>query len=176
MEEAKIVRCFKKEREPVRVGEALLEIETEKAGSEIESPVAGFVKKVIAVEGKQVEVESVLAYLVEKEDELQAELVLPAADAVSKSSQVGNRMQEVAITSDSNPTGATVDSASEAKEIRAALAACKLARDLRVDLFEVKGTGPSGRILPQDVRNTFEQRADVQRATAGRSDAHYDPC
>jgi len=162
MEEAKIVRWFKKEGEPVRAGEALLEIETEKANTEIESPVTGFVKKVTAFEGNHIEVESVLAYLVEKEDELQGEFVHPPAGAVSKPSQVENRMQEVAMKSDSNPTGAVVSSGSPEKEVRAAPAARKLARDLGVNLAEVKGARSSGRILPQDVRNFFEQRANSE--------------
>jgi len=125
MEEAKIVRWFKKEDEPVRVGETLVEIETEKANGEIESPVTGFLKKVIALEGKQVAVESVLAYLVEKEDELQAEFVLPTA-AGSEPSQVESRAQDMR--SDSYQAGSDMTSASQANEVRAAPAARLLDR------------------------------------------------
>jgi pyruvate dehydrogenase E2 component (dihydrolipoamide acetyltransferase) len=170
MEEAKLVRWFKKEGEPVKIGEALLEIETEKASAEIESPVNGFLKKVIALEGKHIKVESVLAYVVEKQEDLGVEFVIPFDAAASKPSQGESKMQAVGVRSDSDSSGAAVAHASLAKEVRAAPAARKLARDLGVHLAEVKGTGPSGRILPEDVRNFFEQRSNAEpdRSWEGR--------
>src|SRR5262245_59264705 len=77
MEDAKVVKWHKKEGELVKIGAALLEIETEKASAEIEAPSNGFLKKIVVNEGESVPVESVLAYVAESEEELVAERTLP---------------------------------------------------------------------------------------------------
>src|SRR5258706_10182774 len=77
MEDAKVVKWHKKEGEAVGIGETLLEIETEKANSEIESPANGFLKKIVVIEGESLPVESVLGYVAESEEELAAEFVIP---------------------------------------------------------------------------------------------------
>ena len=162
MEDAKVVKWHKKEGESLRIGEALLEIETEKANAEIESPANGFLKKIVVNEGESLPVESVLAYVAESEEELAAELALPFGSTQPAHSQPKNL---VYMSSEPSSYSATGSDQNPSGEIRAAPAARKLARELRVDLTQVRGTGPNGRILPEDVRNysTHKPNAEPDR-------------
>jgi len=63
MEEG-VVRSWKKqEGEAVEKGEIILEIETDKAVMEVESPVSGVVKKILVPEGETVPVNTPLAVI-----------------------------------------------------------------------------------------------------------------
>ena len=62
MEEAKVSRWLVEDGEPVRAGQLLVEVETDKATVEIEAPAAG-VLRIVAAEGAIVPVEGVLAEL-----------------------------------------------------------------------------------------------------------------
>lgn len=153
MEDAKVVKWHKKEGESLRIGEALLEIETEKANAEIESPANGFLKKIVVNEGESLPVESVLAYVAESEAELAAELALPSDSTQPTHSRTKSLVCQGDVSSEGSSCGALEAAQNVSGEIRAAPAARKLARDLCVDLTHVRGTGPNGRILPEDVRN-----------------------
>ena len=162
MEDAKVVKWHKKEGEPVRIGEALLEIETEKANAEIESPVNGFLKKIVVIEGESLPVESVLAYVAESEEELAAEFAPPSGSTESVHSKPKSRVHQGAASSMGNSSTTPAAPANMPGEIRAAPAARKLARDLGVNLAQVRGTGPNGRILPEDVRNFSTARSQAE--------------
>jgi len=162
MEDARVVKWHKKEGEPVRIGEALLEIETEKANAEIESLVNGFLKKIVVIEGESLPVESVLAYVVEREEELAAEFALPLGSTQPVHSQPENLVHQGGASSMSRFSSAPAAPANLPGEVRAAPAARKLARDLGVDLTQVRGTGPNGRILPEDVRSFSAQRPHAE--------------
>ena len=156
MEDAKVVKWHKKEGEPVGIGETLLEIETEKANAEIESPVNGFLKKIIVIEGESLPVESVLGYVAESEQELAAEFALPSnSPATSQANQGDASSLGISSSAPAAPPNTP-------GEVRAAPAARKLARDLGVNLADVRGTGPNGRILPEDVRNFSKARENAE--------------
>jgi len=61
MDEAVVARWLKQEGDPVAVGEAVVEIETDKAIGEVESSVAGRIKRIVAPEGTTVKPGDVLA-------------------------------------------------------------------------------------------------------------------
>ncbi|MDO8685706.1 MAG: biotin/lipoyl-containing protein [Clostridiales bacterium] len=63
MEEGIIERWYKKVGDLVEAGEALLEISSDKATIEIDSPAAGYLNEILAVEGDTVSVLQVIAYI-----------------------------------------------------------------------------------------------------------------
>ena len=138
MEDAKVVKWHKKEGESLRIGEALLEIETEKANAEIESPANGFLKKIVVNEGESLPVESVLAYVAESEAELAAELALPSDSTQPTHSRTKSLVCQGDVSSVGSSGGASEAAQNVSGEIRAAPAARKLARDLCVDLTHVQ--------------------------------------
>jgi len=69
METGKIIRWLKKEGDEVKKGEPLVEIETDKVNSELESPYEGRLTEIVAAEGTTVAVGEVIARI----DEVGAE-------------------------------------------------------------------------------------------------------
>lgn len=65
MEYGTIARWLKREGDRVEKGEAIVEIEAEKATQEVEAPVSGVLEAVIAVEGDEIRVGDVFAVIAE---------------------------------------------------------------------------------------------------------------
>jgi pyruvate/2-oxoglutarate dehydrogenase complex dihydrolipoamide acyltransferase (E2) component len=63
MEEGHIVAWRKQEGDPVRKGEILMEVETDKAIMEVESTVSGVLKKILVPKGQTVPVNTPLALI-----------------------------------------------------------------------------------------------------------------
>jgi len=70
MEVGTITRWYKKEGDPVKKGEDLFEVETEKIVNDAQSMYNGFLKKILVKEGEQAAVGAVVAYIAENEEEL----------------------------------------------------------------------------------------------------------
>ena len=63
MEYGTVTRWLKREGEQVNAGEPLVEIEAEKASHEVDSPVAGVIRSLVAAEGDELEVGGLLAVI-----------------------------------------------------------------------------------------------------------------
>ena len=63
MEEGRIVAWLKKEGDTVEQGEIVMEVETEKATYEIESPASGVLKKILVPEGETAAVNTLVALI-----------------------------------------------------------------------------------------------------------------
>ena len=61
MEEGKIVKWIKKEKEQILSGEVLFEVETDKATMEYESPEDGYVAKIMTLEGETANINQLVA-------------------------------------------------------------------------------------------------------------------
>jgi pyruvate dehydrogenase E2 component (dihydrolipoamide acetyltransferase) len=68
MEEGTITKWYKKEGEFIKKGEPLLEVESEKIVNDIESPISGYLSKILAKEGESRKVGEIIAYIVEEEE------------------------------------------------------------------------------------------------------------
>ena len=60
---ASVLRWLKREGDPVQVGEAVVELETDKVSYELESPTAGTLLKILAEESSQVPVGGQLCHI-----------------------------------------------------------------------------------------------------------------
>lgn len=80
----KIVRWLKKSGEPVAAGEAIMEVETDKAVMEVEAEAGGFLSAVSAGDGEDVPVGSVVAVIVESADDVQEAMSGEAPEANAK--------------------------------------------------------------------------------------------
>jgi pyruvate/2-oxoglutarate dehydrogenase complex dihydrolipoamide acyltransferase (E2) component len=63
MEEGTVLKWVKKEGEPIRAGETLLSVETDKAAVDVEAPTGGIILKILTPEGATVPLGEVLAYI-----------------------------------------------------------------------------------------------------------------
>jgi pyruvate dehydrogenase E2 component (dihydrolipoamide acetyltransferase) len=148
-DEGTVIRWLKQEGERVTRGEALLELETDKAVFEYESPEEGVLRKVVAGDGARVPVLSVIAVLTDSADEPFDAGALPSVAA-----PVATAAEAASPASAEAPTAAGGED-----RIRSSPAAKKLAKDLGVDLATVKGTGPGGRITREDVEQAAARPA-----------------
>jgi pyruvate dehydrogenase E2 component (dihydrolipoyllysine-residue acetyltransferase) len=139
-ETGKLLSWRKHEGERVTKGEPLLEVETDKAVVEIESPGDGILAGVRAQEGDVVPVGQTIAWLV------QAGEVPPSDVAPSQSGRRadgGAARQAVGVATPPEQTGAT--------GIRISPKARRLAREHGVDISGMRGSGPGGEILAEDI-------------------------
>ena len=139
-ETGKLLSWRKHEGERVTKGEPLLEVETDKAVVEIESPGDGILAGVRAQEGDVVPVGQTIAWLV------QAGEVPPSDVAPSQSGRRadgGAARQAVGVATPPEQTGAA--------GVRISPKARRLAREHGVDISGMRGSGPGGEILAEDI-------------------------
>jgi pyruvate dehydrogenase E2 component (dihydrolipoamide acetyltransferase) len=150
MEQGIVVRWIKVEGDQVKRGEPLAEIETDKAVVEMESLAAGVLRKIMAEAGSTVPVGQVIAIVADPEEDI-ADVV---AAAVSAPAETPTAPQATLVTPAPAAPALTEQRASAA-EIKASPVARRLAKENGIDLAQVTGTGPGGRITREDVE-TFE--------------------
>ena len=131
--EGEVVKWLVKEGDQLAEDQPMVEIMTDKATVEIPSPRAGRVARRAFAEGQVCPVGKVLI-------EIEVE---GGGVPAQKASETPSAPARAAA-----PAGPTTGGG----EVQATPATRKLARDLGVDLARVKGTGPGGRITPEDVK------------------------
>lgn len=151
MEEGTVTKWFKQEGDPVKTGEVILEITTDKLTSEVESEYDGTLLKIVAQEGEDIPVKGLLAYIGEV-----GEQVGTAASAVP--AQTATPVQTTAPTTEvmqTTPVCAT------GGRIKISPLAKKTAAKLGVDYTAIAGSGPMGRIIQKDILEASEKKAAI---------------
>ncbi|HLZ56424.1 MAG TPA: alpha/beta fold hydrolase [Ktedonosporobacter sp.] len=156
MKTGQIVAWLKRPGESVQQGEPLVQIESEKAVNEVESPITGTMRWLVVQEGESAPVSAPLAVLLAPGEEISDEEVHTLIDSQKQSLQEEKQREERASSrqrtareakrSEATPTGGQ-----SGERINASPAARKLAQELGVDLAAVMGTGPRGMIGREDV-------------------------
>ncbi|XP_022718233.1 dihydrolipoyllysine-residue acetyltransferase component 5 of pyruvate dehydrogenase complex, chloroplastic [Durio zibethinus] len=190
MTEGKIVSWMKSEGDKLSKGESVVVVESDKADMDVESFHEGFLAAIMVEEGGVAAVGSAIALLAETEDEI-AEAKAKSQSSSASSAQVVEEKPKpkeevaqaasvaasVASTVSSTKTvavGSAVHPASEGgRRIVASPYAKKLAKELKVDLGTVVGTGPMGRIVAKDVEAAAA--AGVVAASGHASQQHASP-
>jgi pyruvate dehydrogenase E2 component (dihydrolipoamide acetyltransferase) len=156
METGTILKWLKKEGDYVEQGDQLLEVETDKVTTVVEAFHPGYLKKIIQKEGSEVPVNAVIAYVGEKDDDLDSFLKdRGSRDSVELASSVSTDAKKV-----ENKAKGTAR-----VRVNASPLAKRLAAELGVDLSLVKGTGPDNRIGKEDV-----QAAAKELVSGGRQE------
>src|SRR6202790_5270386 len=145
-ETGKLLSWRKKEGESIAKGEPLLDVETDKAVVEIESPADGILAGVKAYAGDVIPVGQTIAWIVSEGEK-------PPADEAASAS--GRRMDTKAApgaaSSAASANPSVTPAAVGASSARISPKARLLAREHGVDLSRVRGTGGEGEILAEDV-------------------------
>jgi pyruvate dehydrogenase E2 component (dihydrolipoamide acetyltransferase) len=167
MEEGTLVRWLKHEGDTVQEGEPIAEIATDKATVEIEAPISGVLRGIRVAENAVVPVNTPLAYILQEGESLPAEgdgkASAPAKPvAAAAAPQPASAPTAVAAA----PQPATAPTNGEERVLASPLAR-KIAAEHGIDLRQVQGTGPKGRIVERDVLAHLEAR----RATAAAAPA-----
>jgi pyruvate dehydrogenase E2 component (dihydrolipoamide acetyltransferase) len=134
MKEGTVGKWYKREGESVEKGEPIVEVISEKATYDLEAPASGILRKIFVEEGVDAAVNAVLAVITAPNEPFsEAEILQPAEEKEKE------------------------------RLVLASPAAKRLAKEYGVDLSLVKGTGPEGRIVEEDVRRYIEETSMVQQ-------------
>jgi pyruvate dehydrogenase E2 component (dihydrolipoamide acetyltransferase) len=178
MEEGTVLRWLKSEGDEVAVGEELVEIETDKANMVYESDAAGTLIEIVAGEGDTLPIGEVIARVGDAgeakadgagKEQRAAEGVEPGPDGA----EAGEAKPATAATAaaEAPPEAGTTAPAAEAVpavrppegdgRVKASPIARRIAREKGLDLSQLQGSGPGGRIVKADV-----ERAEAPPAAA----------
>ncbi|MEL6794393.1 MAG: biotin/lipoyl-containing protein, partial [Pseudomonadota bacterium] len=160
MEEGTLARWMVKEGDTVSSGDVIAEIETDKATMEVEAVDEGVVGKITVAEGTEgVKVNAVIAVLLEDGEDATAAEAAPAAPSPQETTAPA---PEPGPPSDSAATHASAPAAPQASSgdrIFASPLARRIAADKGLDLSQIRGSGPKGRIVKADVESAEAQSA-----------------
>ncbi|GIV11367.1 MAG: dihydrolipoamide acetyltransferase component of pyruvate dehydrogenase complex [Fimbriimonadales bacterium] len=162
MEEGTLVRWLKQEGDSVREGEPIAEIATDKATIEIEAPGAGVLKGIRVQEGAVVPVNTPLAYILQEGESLPSATDGKPAEPSAPAAAVASAPTPAPT---ATPTPAPTPSNGETRILASPLAR-KIAAEHGIDLAQVKGTGPKGRIVERDVLAFIESHKAAAPAAA----------
>jgi pyruvate dehydrogenase E2 component (dihydrolipoamide acetyltransferase) len=154
MESGKIEKWIKKEGDTVAVGDILLELMTDKVSMELEAADAGILRKIVRQEGEDVPVLEVIGYIGEANEEIPS-VVKTAAPAAADS------VKTIIESSESTPAPAQKENP-DGQVIISPLAK-KLAESNGVDIKSIKGTGPGGRIVKEDIMAFIESKTSSDK-------------
>jgi pyruvate dehydrogenase E2 component (dihydrolipoamide acetyltransferase) len=146
-ETGKLVSWKKKEGDPVKKGELLLEVETDKAVVEIEASGDGILGGVTAHSGAVVPVGQTIAWLLKPGEQP------PTQTAPVQTGRTGAAALQMPVTETASIAGPQGDplAVAAAFNIRISPKARRLAKEHRLDITKIKGTGPAGEIVAADV-------------------------
>jgi pyruvate dehydrogenase E2 component (dihydrolipoamide acetyltransferase) len=169
MSEGVIAAWHKKVGDPVKSGELLAEIETDKATMEYESYNTGTLLYVGAEPGKAVAVNGVLAIIGEKGADYQTLLKAHEAKTSGGGAPAAEKNKEVKAEAAQPTATAATSHESGNGRIKASPLAKKLAKDKGFDISKIQGSGDFGRVTKRDVENykpSAETTAPAQKGAA----------
>jgi pyruvate dehydrogenase E2 component (dihydrolipoyllysine-residue acetyltransferase) len=171
MEAGTIVRWLKSEGDQVEKGEPLYELDTDKVTQEVEAEASGVLLKILAGEGDEIEVGKRIAVIGEQGEEVAAEAeaeVEVEEDGQEEGSPGEAREEErergrEAAAEEEEPAADAQPSTVDGR-VKASPLARRIARERGIELMNLTGTGPEGRIVAEDVERAA---ATPAHATAG---------
>jgi len=160
MEEGTILKWLKSSGDEVRLGEAIAEIETDKATMTYEADAAGFLQ-IVAAEGETLAIGAVIANMVASPEEASgavaesaaaaAPAAAPPAPAEAPAEAERELVPAAAAAAEREPALEVAAPAEPGGRVKASPVARRIAAELGVDLARVVGSGPDGRVVKADV-------------------------
>ncbi|HEY0318674.1 MAG TPA: dihydrolipoamide acetyltransferase family protein [Solirubrobacterales bacterium] len=178
MEEGTIIAWLKQVGDEIAVGDELVEIETDKANMAYEADVAGMLTEILAEEGQTLAIGSPIARVGDASEVVRGNgegQAAPAAGPVGAASPtvLGGEAASAPRGTPAPPPpaeGAGESRAEGSGRVKASPVAKRLARDRGLELSQVHGSGPGGRIVKADV-----EAAEVPAVAAGDGAAAAPP-
>ncbi len=158
--EGEIVKWLVKVGDSLEEGQTFVQVETDKAVIEIPSPKKGVVLQILAKEGEAVQVGQIIVVIGEPGEKIE-----PAAEPkrVEKPASVGvvGELEEAAEEVEESVPKRPPEPSPAKVEVLATPAVRKLAKELKVELSGLEGSGPRGRITKEDVQKAAEGKEEA---------------
>lgn len=165
LDEGVIMKWLVNEGDEIKEGESLVEVETDKVTAEIPSPRTGKVLElkgnkgdtiyvgnvfvVIEVEGEESPSEEKIGDQEEVKDELGEKQEVVEEETAGVVGEVIASSEVIAPSTEEHHSAKKVD---KTEKVLATPVARQMAKDLGVDIGTVKGTGPNGRVMKEDIQ------------------------
>ncbi|MFT4327915.1 MAG: pyruvate dehydrogenase complex dihydrolipoamide acetyltransferase [Wolbachia pipientis] len=166
----KIVKWCKKEQDKVEIGDVIAEIETDKAIMEFESVDEGVLAKILVSEGTSgVPVNQLIALMLEEGEDKSALDLASAINTKVEKEVEADFSSNPSISSSSSMSSQCVTLGSKKEDratgnrIKVSPLAKKIAQNENVDIKQLKGTGPYGRIIKDDVLEFLDGSKNHER-------------
>lgn len=196
MEEGKIIKWLKKEGDKVSKGEMLAEVETDKANLEMESFSAGILKKIMIKEGESAPVGAVIAVIGEEKEDISDILKEGKAEPAEKPREEKKEDTPVPETEEEKEEKPEEKPIAEIKEekpeeepvaekkteemppkkegerVFISPLARKMAEEKNLNISQMSGTGPSGRIIKRDIEAYLSGDKELQPAAAASKEEY----
>ena len=164
-----LVKWLKNEGDPVANGDMIAEVETDKATMEVECFEDGILLKQYAEAGAEVPVGGAIAVIGEEGDEVPeaaASAPAPKEQAPAAPEPVATAPSAAAPTSPPAPIPVVAPASTAGGRIKASPLARKIAAEKGIDLANLRGCGPGGRIVKDDVLNATPGTASAAAPAA----------
>ena len=146
MTEGNLARWLKQEGERIKAGDVIAEIETDKATMEVEAVDEGILGRILVPAGTQgVKVNDVIAVLVETGE------AVPAAGAAPKAAPAAAPAPVAPAPVAAAPAAAAPAPIASGDRVFASPLARRMAAQAGLDIGQIAGSGPNGRIVKADV-------------------------
>jgi pyruvate dehydrogenase E2 component (dihydrolipoamide acetyltransferase) len=181
METGTIVRWLKSEGDSVEKGEPLYELDTEKVTQEVEAEASGVLLRILAGVGEEIDVGKAIAVIGQEGEDVSAESVDSAEGEAEDPTEVTEeepaeegepgpaREEERERGRESDepaPKPEVLEQRQNGGRIKASPLARRIARERGIELSALRGTGPEGRIVAEDVERASAAGA-LSPASAG---------
>ena len=166
MTEGNLVKWLKNEGDKIKAGEVIAEIETDKATMEVEAVDEGTLGKIVIPAGTDaVKVNSLIALILEDGEDASA-INVPVT---AVQSQPMAKPESAPIEIKANITTPS-PVATQGARVFASPLAKRIATQKGIDLNQIQGSGPHGRIVKNDVENTRGNSAPITYSDSGFED------
>ncbi|WP_372996166.1 dihydrolipoamide acetyltransferase family protein [Lutispora sp.] len=155
MKDGRIARWYKKENDFVKAGDILFSIETDKLTNDVESKDDGVLRKIIANVGDVVPCLDTVAILADPDEDI--------SDLLAEISPAKKELNQTSADETAGPKEMT---GKKGERINISPVAKKLAVEHGIDPSEIKGTGPNGRIVLEDVQKHIERKEKIKATPA----------
>jgi pyruvate dehydrogenase E2 component (dihydrolipoamide acetyltransferase) len=176
MQEGTIARWLKHAGDAVKKGDILAEIETDKATMDLEAYEAGTLEQILVQEGETAPIGQPVA-VIGSGAGVQKQAQPPSAPAPASETQKRGQptptpapavptqsKQQEQMSASAKSTETAVSS--DGRGVKASPLARRIAEEHNIDLRQIQGTGPGGRIVRDDIQDYLEQRTPSQAAVS----------
>ncbi len=168
MEEGRLVTWLKKEGDAVSTGDTLAEVETDKAVMELVARADGVLRRILVTEGQTVDVATLIAVIAGADEDISGIVSAPVASEAVQPASTAAAAAAAPVTETAEPE--PPDTGTTERRIKASPLARKLAGEKGIDLANVRGSGPAGRIIKKDLESVGTAALPAPGSPVGESE------
>ncbi len=169
--EATVGKWLKKEGDAVQADEPVVELETDKINMEVTAFKGGTLARIRKQEGETVAVGEVLGLIAQEGEEVAAEEEEPAEEKEPKKEEAEEKPARRPAAQAAPAPAATRREAVIPEDMKTSPAVRRLAREHRLDLTVIEGSGKGGRVTREDVQAHLEAAPEAEAAPAPAGEA-----